>query len=179
MPRASTAAPPPSGRPRGPLFRFLADDHRRLDRILHEAAAAAPIETRLFEEFRGGLLRHIGIEEKLLLPAARRARGGQPLPLAKLLRAEHGALAALLVPAPTPRVVAKILQVLGPHNDLEEGPGGLYDSCDELLAGEAAALIERMRAYPPVPLAPHNDGPLVEKHVAETLAAARRARESA
>lgn len=161
----------------GPLHRFLAGDHRRLDDLL-ERATAAPgrVDAALFEEFRGGLLRHIGMEEKVLLPAARRARGGQPLDIAALLRTDHGALAALMVPTPTPAVVERVREVLGPHNELEEAAGGLYDTCDGLLAGEATAVLERLRAYPAVPLAPHNDGALVEKHIAETLAAARKAR---
>jgi hypothetical protein len=66
-----------------------------------------------------------------------------------------------------------ILSVLGPHNRLEEEPGGLYETCDRLLAGEAAALLKTLRDFPPVPLAPHQDSELVEKHIAETLALAR------
>jgi hypothetical protein len=161
----------------GPLLRFFAADHRRLDEILRRATAShGGVDARLFEEFRGGLLRHIGMEEKVLLPAARRARGGAALPVARLLRTDHGAIASLLVPTPTPELVEKILSVLGPHNALEEEPDGLYETCDQLLAGDAAALLEKLRAFPEVPLAPHQDSPLVERHIAETLALARKAR---
>jgi hypothetical protein len=165
-----------AGRPDvGPLHRFLADDHRRLDDLLRRATAApGSVDAALFEEFRGGLLRHIGMEEKVLLPAARRARGGDPLPLARRLRLDHGAIAALLVPTPTPEVVAKLLSVLGPHDVLEEEPGGVYETCDRLLAREAPALLEALRGFPQVPLAPHQDSPRVEEHIAETLALARR-----
>jgi len=55
-------------------------------------------------------------------PAARRASDGAALRVARLLRIDHGAIAALLVPAPTPEVVEKIRSVLGPHNALEEEP---------------------------------------------------------
>jgi hypothetical protein len=163
----------------GPLFRFFAGDHRRLDEILRRATAAqGRVDAGLFEEFRGGLLRHIGMEEKVLIPAARRASDGAALRVARLLRIDHGAIAALLVPAPTPEVVEKIRSVLGPHNALEEEPDGLYETCDRLLVGEAAALLETLRAFPDVPMAPHRDSPLVEKHIAETLALARKARSS-
>jgi hypothetical protein len=40
------------------------------------------------------------MEERVLIPAARRARGGAALPVARLLRLDHGAIAALLVPPP-------------------------------------------------------------------------------
>jgi hypothetical protein len=118
------------------------------------------------------------MEEKVLLPAARAARGGAALAVARLLRTDHGAIAALLVPTPTPEVLERILSVLGPHNALEEEPDGLYETCDRLLADEAAALLEKLRAFPEVPMAPHQDSPLVEKHIAETLALARKARAS-
>jgi hypothetical protein len=161
----------------GPLFRFLAEDHRRLDEILHRATATAGrVDASLFEEFRGGLLRHIGMEEKVLVPAARRARGGDPLPVARALRLEHGAIAALLVPTPTPELVDRIRSVLGPHNAEEEAPGGFYETCDRLLVAEAMALLDRLRAFPTVPLAPHRDGPLVERHIEETMALARKDR---
>jgi hypothetical protein len=154
----------------GPLFAFFAGDHRRLDEILRRATTIpGRVDPALFEQFRGGLLRHIGMEEKVLLPAARRARGGEPLPVARRLRTDHGAIAALLVPTPTPEVVERILSVLAPHNALEEEPDSLYDTCDRLLSGEAGSLLDELRAFPMVPLAPHQDSPLVEKHIAEAL----------
>ena len=166
-----------AARPLGPLARFFISDHRRLDEILRSATAVAGhIDPVRFEEFRGGLLRHIGMEEKVLLPAARRAKSGEPLSVARLLRADHGAIAALLVPTPTPEGVERLLSVLQPHNALEEEPGGLYETCDRLLAREAPAILERLRAFPSVPLAPHQDSALVERHIAEVLDLARKAR---
>jgi hypothetical protein len=171
--KPTTGQPHPSP---GPLFRFFAGDHRRLDEMLWRATAVpGRVDPGLFEEFRGGLLRHIGMEEKALLPAARRARGGDPLPVARRLRLDHGAIAAMLVPTSTPAGVERILSVLAPHNALEEEPDGLYETCDRLLAAEADALLERLRAFPSVPLAPHHDSPLVERHIAENLALARKA----
>jgi hypothetical protein len=63
------------------------------------------------------------MEEKILLPAAQRARGGEPLPAAARLRLDHGAPAALLVPTPTPAILATMRGILARHNALEEEPG--------------------------------------------------------
>jgi hypothetical protein len=159
------------------LSSFFIADHRRLDELLRCATTIpGQVEPHLFQDFRAGLLRHIGMEEKILLPAARYARGGKALPVARLLRTDHGAIAALLVPTPRVEGVERLLSVLKPHNALEEGPGGLYETCDRLLAREAPALIEALRAFPQVPTAPHQDSPLVERHIAEVLDLVRKAR---
>ena len=52
------------------------------------------------------MLRHIAMEEKILLPEARRLRDDVALPIAKQLRADHAALALLLVPTPTREIIA-------------------------------------------------------------------------
>ena len=158
----------------GPISQLMADDHRRLEALLEDAAAAHPIDATLFEQFRSGLLRHIGMEEKVLLPAVSRARGGIPLALARQLRLDHGAIAAMLVPAPTLGGIERLRAMLALHDGLEEGAAGVYADCDELLAGESAAVIAQLRGYPPVRTAPHNDGPAVERHIAQTLALAGR-----
>jgi hypothetical protein len=51
--------------------------------------------------------------------------------------------------------------VLEEHNPLEEGAGGLYETCDALAGDEAVAIVARLRAQPAVPLAKHYDGPLL------------------
>jgi hypothetical protein len=164
----------------GPLHRFFAEDHRRLGALL-ERSVAEPgrVDPGPFEEFRAGILRHIGMEEKVLFVEARRARGGEPLPLAARLRVDHGAIAALLVPTPTPDIVAKIGSVLSPHNRREEDPGGVYDACDAALGPAAEDLARELDAFPGVPLKPHNDGPEVMKHVETTLEQSRRQWEDA
>ncbi len=127
-----------------------------------------------FREFRAGILKHISMEEKVLFPAARHAREA-PLALAASLRVDHGAIAALLVPTPTPALVAEIVSVLGPHNRREEEPGGIYDACDEAVgAAEAERLVQALRAFPEVPLKAYNDGPAVLAHIQETLERSRR-----
>ena len=147
---------------RGSLFRFLADDHIRLASLLRRAEASPEkIDYARYGEFRAGLLKHIAMEEKILLPAARRLRGGQPLRVADKLRRDHGALAALLVPTPTASILAKIQAILNDHNAVEEGPDGVYKVCESLLADEAESLVSEMRNLPDVKLAPHVDGPQV------------------
>ena len=155
--------------PRGPVARFLADDHRRLDALLQRAVAEpGPVGRAAYAEFRAGLLKHIGMEEKILLPGAQRARGGEPLPIAAKLRLDHGALAALLVPSPTPAIIAAIRAVLTAHNAVEEESGGVYEVCEQLAGAAADELLTRLRAAPEVPVHPHVDG-------ARILDAARRA----
>jgi hypothetical protein len=159
----------------GPISQFLADDHRRLDALLG-AATTTPhrIDLEPYGLFRAGLLRHIAIEEKILFPALREAVPDSA-PITAKLRVDHGALTALLVPTPTPAIVAQIRFILVPHNQREEGPEGVYARCDRALGpAEAQRLVERARALPDVPLNPYNDGPLVEKHVASSVELARR-----
>lgn len=147
---------------RGPLFRFLADDHVRLAGLLQRAEAGPEtIDYAPYSEFRAGLLKHIAMEEKILLPAARRLRGGQPLPIADKLRRDHGALAALLVPTPTAAILAKIRAILNDHNTVEEKPGGVYEVCENLAVDEAESLLAEMHKLSDVKLAPHVDGPQV------------------
>ncbi|MBI2366139.1 MAG: hemerythrin domain-containing protein [Deltaproteobacteria bacterium] len=86
----------------GKIYRYLADDHARLESLLQSATMRPDsIDPKPYAAFRAGLLKHIAMEEKILLPAAQRMRGGEPLTLAAKLRLDHGALAALLVPTPT------------------------------------------------------------------------------
>lgn len=157
----------------GPIHRLLTDDHRRLEALLDRAAAdPRRIDAGAYAEFRSGLLRHIGIEEKILLPAAQRRRGGEPLPIAATLRLQHGGLAALLVPTPTARVVTTLRAIHAVHDPLEEDPGALYETCERLAADELPALVERMRAAPAVPVSQHVDGPKVWGALERALARA-------
>jgi len=148
-------------------------DHERLDALLRSAGAHPEgVSLPLFEAFRGGLLRHIGMEEKLLLPAARKARGGESLAIAARLRIEHSAIASLLVPTPTPMLLRELTELLTHHNLLEEGEHAMYAECDALLAPEVDAILARLRAAPAVPLAPHFDGDGTHRTAREALSAA-------
>lgn len=155
----------------GPVHEFLARDHARLDALLLQSVANPELVDRAaYAEFRAGLLRHIAMEEKVLLPDARRRRG-EPLSVAQQLREDHSLLASLMVPTPTHELVAVIREVLERHNPLEEGPDGVYAVCERLAGGEAEGLLERLRATPEVPVAAHVDGPRVHAHIARQLAA--------
>jgi hypothetical protein len=148
----------------------MAEDHARLDGFLRGSMTeASTINRAAYAAFRVGLLTHISWEEKILLPAAQRARGGAPLAMAAKLRLDHGALAALLVPTPTPTIIAALRAILATHNVVEEGPGGVYECCEQLASAEAAALLAQLRAAPEVPVAPHSDGPDVMDVVRRAL----------
>ncbi len=142
----------------GPLSRFLADDHVRLDALLQRAVASPDkIDRATYDQFRAGLLKHIGMEEKILLPEAQCLRDGEPLPIAAKLRLDHGALAALLMLTPRPPILAALRAILAAHNQLEEGPGGLYETCEQLAGSEADALLARLRAASDVAVSPLSD----------------------
>jgi hypothetical protein len=154
----------------GPLTRFLAEDHRRLDALFQKAVAdPQKIDGAVYDQFRAGLLRHIGMEEKILLPAVQRLRGGTPLSVAAKLRLDHGALAALLMPTPTAAILATIDGILSAHNALEEGVEGLYALCDESTGQEAEHLLAKLQAAPEVKVMAHNDSPVVMTTVRRTL----------
>jgi hypothetical protein len=148
----------------GPIETFMTADHARLDALLRRAERAdRSIDAETYATFREGLLRHIGMEEKVLLPFARTKRSGKPLDVASALRVDHGMIAKLLVPSPTASICDELRVLLGKHNALEEGSSGLYAICDELAGPEASAVVERLRAQPVVPVAKHYDGPLLRR----------------
>jgi hypothetical protein len=153
----------------GPIYAYLADDHDRLDALLArvvgepgEAGAAA------YTEFRNGLLRHIAMEEKILLREITRLQGGRPLPIAERIHLDHGAITSLLVPPPTRAIINTLRSILQVHNALEEQEGGMYQVCEQIARDEQASLMEQLKNAPPVPMLPHNPRP-------ETLEATKRA----
>jgi len=156
----------------GSITDFLTRDHERLDALLARAVQDPDrFDYDSYAEFREGLLRHIGIEEKILMLAAKQKNGGEPLPMFRQIRLEHSAIALLLVPTPTHQLMAEIKLILDQHNPREEGPDGLYEVC-ERLAGEEElpALLERIRQAPKVPVARHYDGPRAHTTAASALA---------
>lgn len=144
----------------GPITAFLTEDHERLDALLDQATADPDhFDYEAYAQFREGLLRHIGVEEKILMLDAKERRGGEPLPMAAQIRLEHSAIALLLVPTPTHALMDEIRKLLAQHNPREEGPDGLYAICERLAGDEAAGLLARAKAAPKVPVAKHYDGP--------------------
>jgi len=162
----------------GRFSQYLADDHRRLDALLKRAFATPEgrVDTDAWQELRTGLLRHIAVEEKLLMPALRQRHG--ELSWARRLRVDHGALALLLVPSPTPELAAEIESILVGHNAVEEDDGGLYALADALPADEVERLLARARAYPEVKVTPHYDGAGVFRTAAAALAFSGRQRQA-
>ena len=157
----------------GNIHRYLADDHRCLDDLLDRALADPEhIDAAAYVRFRAGLLKHIGMEDKVLLPAAQKQRDGAALPVAARLRLDHGALAALLVPPPTGRVVAAIRGILKLHNPIEEDQGGLYDQCEELVGSDADEVFTRLQKFPEVKVLPHVDSDFVMEAARRALARA-------
>lgn len=154
----------------GPITDFLVKDHGRLEGLLQSAMAqVGAVDQNTYDQFRAGLLRHIGMEEKILLPAAQRLRGGAPLSIAAKLRLDHGAIASLLMPPPVASVIATIRAVLKVHNTIEEGPGGLYETCDELAVSESTELLAKLQAAPELAVLPCSDSPVVMPAVQRAL----------
>jgi hypothetical protein len=108
------------------ICRYLADDHRRLD-ALPERAMSDPenIDAAAYAQFRSGLLKHIGVEEKMFLPRGTKAtprrtasRRAQTAPRSRRVGCAAG-------PSPTAPVVAAIRVIFNVHNPIEEEPGGM------------------------------------------------------
>jgi hypothetical protein len=133
----------------GPIRSYLAEEDVQISRLVAEALSEPRgVRLRPFELMRERLMRHIYIEEKILFPAARRLAGSRPLPFTDRLGADHARISALLDLPPTRAVAEEILAILGPHNQLENGPDGVYDVCEELTRTEAEALLAAIRAAP-------------------------------
>jgi len=149
----------------GALYKYLADDHDRLDGLLRRALAQAQsgqaaIDAEAYHEFRKGILRHIGIEEKIVLPAMVKRLGRKP-DVAEQLHRDHGAIVACLAPLPSPSILLTIASILETHNRLEEQERGLYKLLEEAAGPEAEHMLAQMVSAPPVAVLPNNDKPEV------------------
>ena len=143
------------------LRQFLTADHRRLDTLLDQAGECrTPDELSAYDQFRRAILKHIGIEEKIMLTAAARLRGA-PLDQAARLRLDHGAIVSLLMPIPTPSIVRTLRTVLAAHNPIEEGDGGVYAICEKLAASEHDELMAQIFAAPETPTRPNATSPRI------------------
>ena len=141
-----------------PISDFLGADHRRLDALLQSAVADIDaVDYVRYDQFRAGLLRHIGMEEKILLPAVQRLRAGRPLPVAAKLRLDHGAIASLLMPPPSATILAMLRDILADHNEIEEGPDGWYETSEASVGAEAEQIVARFQAAPPIKVMPYSD----------------------
>ena len=144
----------------GPLYEYLTNDHNMLDALL-DFAIEEPgvIEMEAYSDFRKRLLRHISIEEKIVLPAIERWQGGKKAPMADRLHSDHGAIVSLMVPPPTRPLIRTLQSIFTAHNPIEEGEGGLYELFENLAGSEMDKYLELMKSAPEVRVLPHNDRP--------------------
>lgn len=157
------------------IIDYLVSDHARLHGLLEQAMARPHPELDAYAAFRCGLLRHIKIEEKLLFPAARKARDGLALDRAHELRIDHAALTSLLVPTPDLGLCHELLSLLSMHDAKEEAAGGVYEECEHWLNDEELVLLAQHAAsFPEVRVARHFDGPHGYRTAESALASARR-----
>ncbi len=157
----------------GPLQHYFEQDHRRLERLLEAATGRGDaVDMSAYDEFRAGLLRHIGLEEKILLPAYQRLNGGTPYALASRIRLDHGAIAALLVPFPTQALIRALRGVLARHNELEEHAGGMYHVIETIEGLDGDSVAAQVAHFPPVPPHPYQDPAKVIEATRRALARA-------
>jgi len=141
-----------------PIYQFFTNDHRLIDELLDKATENPDkLQMDYYHQFRTGLLKHIKMEEKILFPAAQKANGNVPLPLAAKLRLDHGALTSLMVVPPSAEVIKVLRFVLDKHDLLEEEPGGMYDVCEKLTEGETNQLLQELEKVAEVPVHPFNE----------------------
>ena len=151
------------------LHTLLSRDHDRLEALL--TAALRPdgtIDQEAYAAFRGGLLRHIGIEERILF-AELRSRSAMSEVEGQLHR-DHAVLAALLVPPPRATEIELIRAILLQHDPLEEEADGLYERVAHLVGGDNLEnLLARIEAFPEVRVAPHSDTPILRQSIEQLL----------
>ncbi|HZT08881.1 MAG TPA: hemerythrin domain-containing protein [Chloroflexota bacterium] len=149
----------------GPVHQYLAGDHDRLGRLLDDALQPASMDLASYEAFRAGLLRHIGLEEKLVFPVARRTGDAATQAMISRLHQEHALFAAMLVPTPTVEILSQLRDLLVSHNQREEAPGGMYQIAERIAGGEVKALADQLRAGPEARVAAHFDTALVHENI--------------
>jgi len=126
------------------------------------------VDLKHFDAFRHALLRHIAIEEKVLMPALTRAVGRSPL-FQNGLRKDHAGVAALCVPTPTREWLEDLRELLEHHQRVEEATGGFYALVDEHLGGDPA-LLDAVASYPQLTLPDFVRGPKVRELLQQVLA---------
>jgi len=145
---------------RGVLSEYLSKDHDRLDALLTRSTATPGIiDMESYSQFRKGILRHISMEEKIVLPAITRWQGGRKAALAERLRLDHGAIVSLLVPPPTESIVLTLRSIFAVHNPLEEQKVGLYELLDSMAGTETEKVLRELQSAPAVAVLPHNEKP--------------------
>ncbi len=143
----------------GSIFKFMSEDHDRLDSILENYGKSrnnADEAGRLFSEFEAGLQRHIVWEEEILFPLFEDKMDIHNEGPTEVMRVEHRQIKDVLVKmhdavskgdTNTWQLEADLRSVLKPHNDKEENI--LYPFIDlELAENEKNAALRKMRDMP-------------------------------
>lgn len=157
------------------LHALLSQDHQRLRELLDAALRAdGSIDEQFFAAFRSGLLRHIGIEERILF-ADLRGRSAMSEVEVQLHR-DHAVLAALLVPPPAAPEIELIRAILSEHDVLEEEAGGMYERVEQLAGEDLEKMLAQLRKFPEIPTAPYSDSPILRKSIAHLLQEAEEGR---
>ena len=123
----------------------------------------------LYSQFRSGLLKHIKMEENVVIPAVVKEQEGKPLTIAQKLRTDHGAIVALLVPPPSPTIIRALRYILAGHHRIEEGQGGLYDLSERILSEQLDQLMVEVLKVSEVPVLPHKSSPEIMEAVGRAL----------
>lgn len=135
------------------IVRVMDNQHRRIEWLLTESLGDGDqraLDLAAYTAFRETMLRHIGIEEKLLLAGLREAQV-QFAP-AWAIHRDHAALASLMSAEPDLALALEVARLVDTHMTLEEGPQGLFSVCARSLSEEA--LVVGAHAYPEVKPAP-------------------------
>jgi hypothetical protein len=156
----------------GPVYEYLAGDHDRLG-VLLERALDRPerIDSADYTSFRAGLLRHIGLEERLLFPPARQIGDAETRATIRRLHQDHALFAAMLVPTPTVELLVQLRDRLAEHNVREERSGGIYEVAESIAGPSVEELASALRAGPEARVAPHYDTELARENIQVLLRA--------
>jgi len=118
------------------VTRLLVGEHAEtLARLAACSLRDGTVDLKRFDDFRHALLRHIAIEEKVLMPALTKAMGKLPL-FQNGLRKDHAGVAALCVPRPSREWLDDLKELLEHHHRVEEAPGGFYALLDQHCGGD-------------------------------------------
>lgn len=130
---------------------FLTQTHEELRDLLDKSLSVEGVQLEPYEAFRTELLKHIGVEEHIVLPLVEE-RSPQRFFALKQIRLEHRAIGMLLALQPSGEIITVIRNLLKKHDFLEETPDTLYDILDDCCADDQPELLKRIREYPGLPL---------------------------
>ncbi len=146
------------------LTNVLQHEHAELIALLDRCVEpSGGVNLRAFDEFRRRQLRHLAIEEKVVMPALARRKKLVPA-FQNALRKDHESIVVLCVTSPNPDFVRDLKELIAWHQRVEEQPGGLYDLFDRFV-GDDPQVATALAQLPPVALPPLASG----KEVAQVL----------